>query len=112
MWLLYQCQNGGHSDADTFVSRTDVQAQFLKASALVGDEFIGRLDYYTDAWLPARDLVLAGIKARTEIDPSGKVILVERFAPWKVRARLPCALIALVFVASRTSNHLGATIQC
>ena len=83
----FNVRMAGDSDADSSVSRTVVQAQFLKASALVGDEFIGRLEYYADAWLPARDLVLAGLKARTEIDPSGKIILFERFAPWKVRAR-------------------------
>ncbi|KAF7791839.1 hypothetical protein EIP86_002863 [Pleurotus ostreatoroseus] len=60
-----------------------VDAQFLKASKLVGDEFVGRLDYYANAWLPARDLVIAALKARTSVDPSGKIVLFEQFAPWK-----------------------------
>ncbi|KAG1750019.1 GAMM1 protein [Suillus paluster] len=56
---------------------------FLKASQLTGEEFLGRLDYYTNAWLPARDLVLAGLSSRQNVDASGKIILFEQFAPWK-----------------------------
>jgi hypothetical protein len=56
----------------------------LKASQLAGDEFFGRLDYYANAWLPARDLVLVGLSSRQNIDASGKIILFEKFAPWKV----------------------------
>ncbi|KAJ3485568.1 hypothetical protein NLI96_g4883 [Meripilus lineatus] len=65
-----------------FDSQT-VDAQFLKGSALVGEEFLGRLDYYANAWLPARDLVSAALLKRTEVDASGKIILFEQFAPWK-----------------------------
>ena len=59
------------------------QAQFLKASALVGGEFVERLNYYANAWLPARDLVAAGLKERSHVDPSGKIVLFEQYAPWK-----------------------------
>jgi len=65
-----------------FDSQT-VDAQFSKASALVGDEFVGRLQYYANAWLPGRDLVIAGLSKRGEVDPSGKIILFEQFCPWK-----------------------------
>ncbi|KAI0078902.1 GAMM1 protein [Panus rudis PR-1116 ss-1] len=60
-----------------------IDAQFLKASAMVGTEFLDRIDYYANAWLPARDLVSAGLNKRFEVDPSGKLILFEQFAPWK-----------------------------
>lgn len=60
-----------------------VDVLFLKASQLAGDEFFGRLDYYANAWLPARDLVLVGLSSRQNIDASGKIILFEKFAPWK-----------------------------
>ncbi len=45
---------------------------------------MNRLDYYANAWLPARDLVIAALNKRKEIDPSGHIILFEQFAPWKV----------------------------
>lgn len=65
------------------VDSKTVDSQFLKASALVGDEFVDRLNYYANAWLPARDLVAAGLKERSHIDPSGKIVLFEQYAPWK-----------------------------
>jgi uncharacterized UPF0160 family protein len=52
---------------------------------MVGGEFLGRLDYYANAWLPARDLVVFALAHRTNADSSGKVLLLEQFVPWKVR---------------------------
>lgn len=61
-----------------------VDAQFVKASLLAGEEFLGRLSYYSNAWLPARDLLLASVlSSKSLIDPSGKIILFEKFLPWK-----------------------------
>jgi uncharacterized UPF0160 family protein len=60
-----------------------VDAQFAKASQMAGEEFLGRLDYYADAWLPARDLVVSALNHRNNVDPSGKILLFEQFAPWK-----------------------------
>ncbi|KAG9034518.1 hypothetical protein FRB95_013085 [Tulasnella sp. JGI-2019a] len=65
------------------VDSKTVNAQFEKASKLTGEEFMGRLDYYANAWLPARDLVKAGLDGRNNVDPSGHVILFEQFCPWK-----------------------------
>ncbi|KAL1951966.1 hypothetical protein VTO73DRAFT_1115 [Trametes versicolor] len=65
------------------VDAQTVDANFQQASALVGSEFMNRLDYYANAWLPARDLVIAALNKRKEIDPSGHIILFEQFAPWK-----------------------------
>ena len=50
---------------------------------MVGTEFLQRLDYYANAWLPARDSVSAGLKERSHVDPSGKIVLFEQYAPWK-----------------------------
>lgn len=60
-----------------------VDSLFSKASQLAGEEFLGRLRYYANAWLPARDFVRAGLTARYEMDPSGRIILFEQFIPWK-----------------------------
>jgi hypothetical protein len=65
-------------------SHWTLQGLFAKASQLTGEEFLGRLDYYANAWLPARDLVLDGLSSRQNIDASGKIIIFEQFAPWKV----------------------------
>lgn len=64
-----------------------LQAQFQKASALVGGEFVDRLDYYSNAWLPARDIVASALKERGHFDPSGKIVLFTKYAPWKVSRR-------------------------
>ena len=69
-------------------TKYDVQAKFLQASALVGTEFLDRLDYYANAWLPARDLVVAALEKRKQVDEQGRIILFEQFAPWKVRRAL------------------------
>jgi uncharacterized UPF0160 family protein len=47
-----------------------------------------RLHYYVDAWLPARDLVAKALNERDSVDPSGKILLFERFCPWKVSQAL------------------------
>ncbi|KAG8758239.1 hypothetical protein FRC12_010063 [Ceratobasidium sp. 428] len=65
------------------VDSDGVDQLFHKASLLTGTEFLGRLDYLANAWLPARDLVSHGIELRTQVDPSGRIILFEEFAPWK-----------------------------
>jgi len=65
------------------VEREDVDAKFLEATALTGKEFYSRLDYYSDSWLPAREIVSEALKSRHSVDPSGKVLLFQMFAPWK-----------------------------
>ncbi|RDB28969.1 hypothetical protein Hypma_015495, partial [Hypsizygus marmoreus] len=61
-----------------------VDSQFAKASLLAGEEFLGKLDYYANAWLPARDILIASVaSSKQNIDPSGKIILFEQFLPWK-----------------------------
>lgn len=67
---------------EPFDSKT-VDAQFAKASKLTGDEFLGRLDYYAKSWLPARGLVSEALAQRGSVDPSGKIIVFDQFAPWK-----------------------------
>lgn len=60
-----------------------VDAQFAKASSLTGEEFMGRLGYYANAWLPAREIIKSALEARAAVNPSGHIILFEQFAPWK-----------------------------
>jgi len=66
------------TDSDT------VDALFVQASLLAGSEFLGRLDYYVNAWLPARDLLISSVAAsKASVDPTGQIILFEQFLPWK-----------------------------
>ncbi|KAF8481208.1 GAMM1 protein [Russula ochroleuca] len=67
---------------EPFDSQT-IDAQFSKASQLAGEEFLGRLNYYSRSWLPAHDLVLDGLSRRVSVDPSGRIILFNLFIPWK-----------------------------
>jgi len=61
-----------------------VDGLFEKASLLTGQEFLGKLDYYANAWLPARDLLISSVATSKAVhDPTGKIIVFEQFLPWK-----------------------------
>ena len=58
--------------------------RFLVASARIGEEFARDLDYYTQAWLPARDIVSKAYAARLEYDLKGRVMVFDGLSvPWK-----------------------------
>ncbi|XP_036387860.1 UPF0160 protein MYG1, mitochondrial [Megalops cyprinoides] len=62
----------------------DTEEGFHKAMEMVGAEFLDRLDYYQNAWLPARAVVEGAVQMRTKVDPSGEVIVMEQGGcPWK-----------------------------
>jgi len=65
------------------VDSNGVDELFGKASALTGSEFLGRLDYYANAWMPARDIVLSAFNDRGNVHATGRIILFTQFAPWK-----------------------------
>jgi uncharacterized UPF0160 family protein len=67
-------------------SSTDqiLDERFEKASELAGTEFLQRLDYLAKAWLPARELIKKAVESRKLVHQSGKIIVFEEFAPWKV----------------------------
>jgi len=58
--------------------------RFIKASELAGKEFLERLDYLYKAWLPAREIVKKAVEKRKDVHSSGKVLVFDEFAPWKV----------------------------
>lgn len=60
-----------------------LQTKFVAASALTGSEFIARLDYLYEAWLPARQIIVDAFNDRFNVDPSGQVLVFDSFAPWK-----------------------------
>ncbi|KAJ6259942.1 hypothetical protein Dda_5586 [Drechslerella dactyloides] len=58
-------------------------SQFEKASKLMGDVFVDKLDYYAKGWLPAREIVVEAVKQRGEIHDSGKIVNLGVSCPWK-----------------------------
>ncbi|KAI9344997.1 metal-dependent protein hydrolase [Obelidium mucronatum] len=61
---------------------------FLKAVDLTGTEFTERVRYTALAWLPAREIVEAGLNNRKSVHPSGKIIAFDQFCPWKEHLHL------------------------
>ncbi|RKO89601.1 metal-dependent protein hydrolase, partial [Blyttiomyces helicus] len=61
----------------------DLMERFLKAVELTGTEFTGQVRYVALSWLPAREIVEKDLADRFKIDPSGKIILLSQFCPWK-----------------------------
>uniref|UniRef100_A0AC35TVH0 TPR_REGION domain-containing protein n=1 Tax=Rhabditophanes sp. KR3021 TaxID=114890 RepID=A0AC35TVH0_9BILA len=62
----------------------DTDKPFLKAVALTGDSFTTKLNYYYNAWLPARRLVETAVNERHLFHESGKIIHFPTGGlPWK-----------------------------
>ena len=58
--------------------------KFLVASARIGEEFSRDLDYYTKAWLPARDIVHKAYAKRLDFDSKGRILVFDgQSVPWK-----------------------------
>lgn len=63
-------------------SEISADAQFEKAVALTGKEFMEKLVWYATTWLPARELVRKGVDSRFEHDPLGRVVVLDAFTTW------------------------------
>ena len=61
----------------------DYDRQFYKAIEVVGKDFTEIFEYITKDWLPGRVIVEESLKDATNLDPSGKIVLLKRFCPWK-----------------------------
>jgi uncharacterized UPF0160 family protein len=57
--------------------------QFWKAVELTGLEFKDALFSIVNIWLPAREVVENAIANRLNIDPKGRIILLDVSCPWK-----------------------------
>ncbi|KAG7450491.1 metal-dependent protein hydrolase [Guyanagaster necrorhizus] len=58
--------------------------RFAIASSLTGEEFFAKLDFYANAWLPARDILVDAVANSKKVaDSTGKILLLEQFLPWK-----------------------------
>lgn len=61
----------------------DYDRAFETASELMGNAFVNMLRGYGEGWLPARTVVEKAFKLRFEVHPSGEIIVLESFCPWK-----------------------------
>ncbi|KAI6648911.1 UPF0160 protein MYG1, mitochondrial isoform X2 [Oopsacas minuta] len=56
---------------------------FPEAMELVGSEFTSRVKSLINAWLPTKYIVEQALMHSLEIDPSGEIILLSQYCPWK-----------------------------
>ena len=64
-------------------SAEDSNNRFRFAMLTTGREFLGKLHGFTTSWWPARSIVKDALSKRLEVHPSGKVISLDGFCPWK-----------------------------
>ncbi|KAL7123588.1 hypothetical protein ACP275_01G114200 [Erythranthe tilingii] len=57
---------------------------FERAMALAGSEFLDCLRNLARSWLPARAIVIKCLEARFDVDPSGEIMVLNNFCPWKL----------------------------
>ncbi|GAB2277908.1 hypothetical protein Dimus_012606 [Dionaea muscipula] len=57
---------------------------FQKAMNLAGSEFLDSLRFHAKSWLSARSVVIECLSARKDVDPSGEIMVLTRFCPWKL----------------------------
>lgn len=61
----------------------DYDEAFEHASTLMGNAFLNLLRGYGKGWLPARTVVELAFKLRFDVHPSGEIIVLDSFCPWK-----------------------------
>ncbi|ODV86159.1 hypothetical protein CANARDRAFT_175097 [[Candida] arabinofermentans NRRL YB-2248] len=68
---------------DSDATDADFDAQFAKASEIMGVAFMNFLTYMGKSFLPAKQYVEKAFADRFNADPSGKIVVLDRFVPWK-----------------------------
>lgn len=61
----------------------DFDAAFETSSQLMGQVFVNLLNGYGKSWLPARTIVETAFLDRHNVDPSGEILVLDQFCPWK-----------------------------
>lgn len=70
-------------NADWWERDPDQDANFVKASVLAGSELDDYILHTAKSWLPARGIVEKAMARRKEEEPSGKILVMREWAPWK-----------------------------
>merc|ERR1712113_1323773 len=60
-----------------------MMARFHKAMALTGTEFREKVEALARCWWPARAIVVEALEERSNVHPSGEIISLKTFCPWK-----------------------------
>jgi len=60
-----------------------LDAAFEQAVALAGGEFADAVVRAARSWLPAKEIVERSVASRLDADPSGRIVRLAAFAPWK-----------------------------
>lgn len=88
----------------------DEAEQFEKAKAAAGAELVDNILYYATVWWPARSIVDEAIKKRFNVHPSGRIIELETFCPWKqhlyeLEKKHSCEGELLYCISSQKDDH-------
>ncbi|CAH8444208.1 unnamed protein product [Schistosoma turkestanicum] len=59
------------------------ETSFQRALDLVSREFLDTVDYFTNCWWPARNIVAKAMVCRKDVDPSRTIIVLDKSCPWK-----------------------------
>ena len=65
---------------------SSLDARFATAVALTGGEFAAAVARAWRGWLPAREHVVVALDGAEKVHPSGAVLRLPQFCPWKARA--------------------------
>jgi uncharacterized UPF0160 family protein len=57
--------------------------RFMQAMEMAGTEFVSYVRGLYEQWLPARAVVLEAFRNRSEVHVSGRILLLDRWCPWK-----------------------------
>ncbi|KAI1007268.1 hypothetical protein K3495_g958 [Podosphaera aphanis] len=69
------------SKSDPTEAQTVEDERFSIASNRIGEEFNRALEFYTEAWLPARDIVKEAYSQRFQYEPQGRLLVFEGLTP-------------------------------
>jgi len=58
-------------------------ARFTEAMHLTCSEFVLRASALANSWWPARSIIQDAVDGRLQVHPSGKIIVLEKYCPWK-----------------------------
>eukprot|EP00164_Ancoracysta_twista_P006531 GFYU01009105.1.p1 GENE.GFYU01009105.1~~GFYU01009105.1.p1 ORF type:complete len:355 (+),score=90.06 GFYU01009105.1:33-1097(+) len=61
----------------------DVEERFRQAMQMTGSELVAAIEGLVHSWLPARSIVADGLAKRMDLDPSGRILRLDQFCPWK-----------------------------
>ncbi|PXF44393.1 hypothetical protein BWQ96_05836 [Gracilariopsis chorda] len=70
-------------NAEWYETNPDQDANFLKAMDMAGKEMDECMLHVLKSWLPARSILRSAMKERLSLHPSGSILVLREWAPWK-----------------------------